>query len=184
MTHHLSVLVDPEAGRSRDPGAAAPLGAPDVVGWQDATAAPVALLSALRLLQGRLHAAGRRGPSGGAAAGSGVEAEQAVLQSLCDAGPLPLVRLAERLRRNPRAVRVLVARLAERGLVEIRPNAGRRSSPVIAITSAGRQASHRPTDRELAALERAVADWSRLDCLRFEELVTRLADTLAPSRRG
>jgi DNA-binding MarR family transcriptional regulator len=110
-----------------------------------------------------------------------VETEQAILQA---AGPLPLAHLAERVRRPPREVGVVVTSLAERGLVQAGPSAAGRRGRMVSITRAGRQASYRSGDREIATIERALAEWPRAEAQRLADLLTGLARSLAAHRDG
>jgi hypothetical protein len=158
---------------------------PEAVARQSDAALAAAILTALRLVEGRLQVVRRARVPAGAAAGAAVEAEQAVLQALCDAGPLPLPRLAERLGRPLSGVRVVVASLAERELVHAGPSrGGPPGGPIISITRAGRQASHRSVDRETATIEHAVANWPRGESQRLAESLTNLARALAGERGG
>jgi DNA-binding MarR family transcriptional regulator len=135
----------------------------------------------MRLIEGRLQVVRRAGVPEGAArspADTLVEAEQSVLQALCDAGPLSLTRLAERVRRSRRSITLVVTSLAGRGLVEIGPSAGGRQGRLVTVTRAGRWSSHRSVDRETAAVERALAEWSRVEGQQLAELLTSLASKL------
>jgi DNA-binding MarR family transcriptional regulator len=151
--------------------------------WPLDAAFATAILGAFRLVEGRLQVVRRARVPAGAAGDIVAEAEQAVLQALCDAGPLPLPLLAERVRRPTRGVGHVVTSLAARGLVQIGSSAGGHRGRLVSVTRAGRQASHRTVDREAAAVEGALAAWPRAETHRLAELLVSLADSLAPHAR-
>jgi DNA-binding MarR family transcriptional regulator len=149
--------------------------------WQSDAAVAAAVLSAVRLIEGRLQVVRRTGVLGGAARGPSdpvVEVEQALVQALCDAGPLSLARLAAHVRLTRRTVTLILTSLARRGLVEMGPSAAGRQGRLVSVTRAGRWSSHRSVDRETAAIERALADWPRVEGQQLAQLLTSLASKL------
>ncbi|MEU0737891.1 MarR family transcriptional regulator [Streptomyces sp. NPDC006134] len=74
-----------------------------------------------------------------AAAQHSLTGAQARLLSLLSLEPLPMRRLAQRLRCEPSNVTGIVDRLEARGLVERRPDPGDRRVKVAAVTAEGRR---------------------------------------------
>ncbi|MFC3979499.1 MarR family winged helix-turn-helix transcriptional regulator [Streptosporangium jomthongense] len=93
-------------------------------------------------------------------------------------GPIGVVELAERAGRDHTTVSRQVAKLAELGLIERRPNPADRRVKEAVITSAGR----RVTDALEAARQRLVgsafAEWSDQDLVQFEQLMRRCVDDM------
>ena len=95
-----------------------------------------------------------------AAAEHALTGAQARLLSLLSLEPLPMRKLAQRLRCEPSNVTGIVDRLESRGLVERRPDPTDRRATLVTLTERGagvgrdiREAAAAETDRSFAALD-------------------------------
>ncbi|WP_433540516.1 MarR family winged helix-turn-helix transcriptional regulator [Streptosporangium sandarakinum] len=93
-------------------------------------------------------------------------------------GPIGVVELAERAGRDHTTVSRQVAKLAELGLIERRPNPADRRVKEAAITSAGRRITDALEAARQRLLDSAFAEWSDRDLVQFEQLMRRCVDDM------
>ncbi|MER6469469.1 MarR family winged helix-turn-helix transcriptional regulator [Streptomyces collinus] len=111
-----------------------------------------------------------------AAAGHSLTGAQAKLLGLLTLEPLPMRKLAQKLRCEPSNVTGIVDRLESRGLVERRPDPGDRRVKVAAATDEGRGVARELRDGLRFARE-PLAGLSDEERLVLRDLLRRMLDT-------
>ncbi|MEU9286596.1 MarR family transcriptional regulator [Streptomyces sp. NPDC048275] len=112
----------------------------------------------------------------GAAAEHALTGAQARLLSLLSLEPLPMRRLAQKLKCEPSNVTGIVDRLEARGLVERRPDPSDRRVKLAAATEEGRHVARSLRDSLRFARE-PLAGLSHEERLSLRELLLRMLDT-------
>jgi len=108
-----------------------------------------------------------------AAAEHALTGAQARLLSLLSLEPLPMRRLAQRLKCEPSNVTGIVDRLESRGLVERRPDPGDRRVKLAAVTDEGRRVV-RGLRESLHFAREPLAELSRDERLALRDLLLRM----------
>ncbi|GAA2645677.1 MarR family winged helix-turn-helix transcriptional regulator [Streptomyces vastus] len=111
-----------------------------------------------------------------AAAEHALTGAQARLLSLLSLEPLPMRRLAQKLKCEPSNVTGIVDRLESRGLVERRPDPGDRRVKLAAVTDEGRRVARGLRDSLHFARE-PLAELSRDERLALRDLLQRMLGT-------
>ncbi|MFE9644088.1 MarR family winged helix-turn-helix transcriptional regulator [Streptomyces sp. NPDC006365] len=111
-----------------------------------------------------------------AAAEHALTGAQARLLSLLSLEPLPMRRLAQKLKCEPSNVTGIVDRLESRGLVERRPDPGDRRVKLAAVTDEGRRVARGLRDSLHFARE-PLAELSRDERLALRDLLLRMLGT-------
>ena len=106
-------------------------------------------------------------------------AEYAVVSVLDHAGPRRLGDLAEADGSDPSTMSRRVAALAERGLVERRPDPGDGRAHRAALTECGREVLDGERRRRAALVTDALAGWPEADRADLTRLLVRLSASLA-----
>ncbi|MER6124759.1 MarR family transcriptional regulator [Streptomyces sp. NPDC001795] len=113
-----------------------------------------------------------------AAADHALTGAQARLLSLLSLEPLPMRRLAQKLKCEPSNVTGIVDRLEARGLVERRPDPADRRVKLAAVTEEGRQVA-RGLRNSLNFAREPLAGLSREERLSLRDLLLRMLDGTA-----
>ncbi|MGI5198423.1 MarR family winged helix-turn-helix transcriptional regulator [Streptomyces sp. CA-288835] len=108
-----------------------------------------------------------------AAAEHALTGAQARLLSLLSLEPLPMRRLAQKLKCEPSNVTGIVDRLESRGLVERRPDPGDRRVKLAAVTDEGRRVA-RGLRESLHFAREPLAELSRDERLALRDLLLRM----------
>ncbi|MGW0191316.1 MarR family winged helix-turn-helix transcriptional regulator [Streptomyces sp. NPDC003362] len=111
-----------------------------------------------------------------AAAGHALTGAQAKLLSLLSLDPLPMRKLAHKLRCEPSNVTGIVDRLEARGLVERRPDPADRRVKVAAATDEGRRVA-RSLRESLRFAREPLAALSEEERLALRDLLRRMVET-------
>jgi DNA-binding MarR family transcriptional regulator len=111
-----------------------------------------------------------------AAAGHALTGAQAKLLSLLSLGPLPMRKLARKLRCEPSNVTGIVERLESRGLVERRPDPADRRIKVAAVTDEGRRVA-RGLRESLHFAREPLAALSEQERLALRDLLRRMVES-------
>jgi DNA-binding MarR family transcriptional regulator len=111
-----------------------------------------------------------------AAAEHALTGAQARLLSLLSLEPLPMRRLAQKLKCEPSNVTGIVDRLESRGLVERRPDPGDRRVKLAAVTDEGRRVA-RGLRESLHFAREPLAELSRDERLALRDLLLRMLGT-------
>ncbi|MGY1580280.1 MarR family winged helix-turn-helix transcriptional regulator [Streptomyces sp. MN13] len=111
-----------------------------------------------------------------AAAGHALTGAQAKLLSLLSLDPLPMRKLAHKLRCEPSNVTGIVDRLEARGLVERRPDPADRRVKVAAATDEGRRVA-RSLRESLHFAREPLAALSEEERLALRDLLRRMVET-------
>jgi DNA-binding MarR family transcriptional regulator len=111
-----------------------------------------------------------------AAAEHALTGAQARLLSLLSLEPLPMRRLAQKLKCEPSNVTGIVDRLESRGLVERRPDPGDRRVKLAAVTDEGRRVA-RGLRESLHFAREPLAELSREERLALRDLLLRMLGT-------
>ncbi|CAL9585047.1 HTH-type transcriptional repressor NicR [Streptomyces sp. enrichment culture] len=111
-----------------------------------------------------------------AAAGHALTGAQAKLLSLLSLDPLPMRKLAHKLRCEPSNVTGIVDRLEARGLVERRPDPADRRVKVAATTDEGRRVA-RSLRESLHFAREPLAALSEEERLALRDLLRRMVET-------
>ncbi|MCC2113313.1 MAG: MarR family transcriptional regulator [Hyphomicrobiales bacterium] len=119
------------------------------------------------------------------AVGDGLHAERGittpmrgVMASLFDAGPQTVPQMAAARPVSRQHIQTLVDALAERGLVESRPNPAHKRSSLIELTEAGHDLFLAMREAELAVLQEHLAGFQLGDLDTAREVLSTLAERL------
>lgn len=111
-----------------------------------------------------------------AAAGHALTGAQAKLLTLLSLDPLPMRKLARKLRCEPSNVTGIVDRLESRGLVERRPDPADRRIKVAAVTDEGRRVAHGLRD-SLRFARAPLAALTEEERLALRDLLRRMVES-------
>ena len=101
-----------------------------------------------------------------------------VMQSLYDGGPQTVPQMAAARPVTRQHIQTIVDALAERGLVEAKPNQAHKRSPHIVLTKAGRKLFEQMRVKEARWLGRIVGDFAPQELAATAGFLARFAATL------